>query len=431
MGWSVPCRRQRRGRGESEAIRHRLAQPRGPARYTGNRGPWELVPVWAETRSGQLRLAGLRHPFPWGSGAAIGSSEDLAERLGVVLGVTAIGSRVPIRQSAHQLTLDAIGKLAVAAWLGTGLEIEADAPGSPTLYLVQGGRMEVHLGQRSLQAQAGELLFLPAAPYRATTTASSIIALRPDPAELAAALQSVLGRPLPRGEQEQLLGRMLAVPVRAAPARRGIAAALASQLRIFEQLHGVDPQLPEILELDDQIHRLIAALLLAEHRGLEQLLPARARRLAGEDAFDALLDFLRTNLASPLSLRELERQSGLTRRALQYLFQHRFGCTPMQWLRRERLELARFQLEQAGPDDSVWSIALRCGYRSPSHFSADFQRHFHCKPSELLRKGDPSPAGSSPARQLGQPTVAGHPAGAVGGKKRMGTSTPPRSGRAR
>jgi AraC-like DNA-binding protein len=387
--------------------------------------------VWAQTRSGQLRLAGLRHPFPRGSRAAIVSSEDLAERICGVLGLTSIASRVPIRQNAHQLTLDAIGKLEVAAWLGTGLEIEATAPGSPTLYLLQGGRMEVHLGHQSLQAEGGELLFVPAAPYRATTTACAIVAIRPDPSALGAALQSVLGRSLPLGEQERMLGQPLAVRGQDQPSQQGIASALGIQLRIFEQLHGVDAQLPEILELDDQIHRLIATLLLAEHRGLEQLLPARARRLAGEDAFEKLLEDLRTQLANPISLRDLERQSGLTRRALQYLFQHRFGCTPMQWLRRERLELACFQLEHAGPDDSVWSIALRCGYRSPSHFSADFQRRFHCKPSELLRKGDPSYAESSPARRFGQPVVAGHPAETATGKKRTATSSPPRSARSR
>ncbi|MCS5700134.1 AraC family transcriptional regulator [Cyanobium sp. FGCU-52] len=322
------------------------------------------------------------------------SSEHLAERVRGVLDLTSIVSRVPILQSAHQLTLDRMGRLEVAAWLGTGLEIEAATPASPTLYLLQGGRMEVHQGLRTLQAEANELLFLPAAPYRATTTSCAVVAIRPDPAALGAALKSVLGRSLPKGEQERMLGQALIVHAHDAPTQRGIAGALASLLQIFEHLHGVDPQLAEILELDDQIHRLIATLLLAEHRGLKQLLPAQARRLAGEDAFENLLEFLRTHLANSLSLCEMERQSGLSRRALQYLFQHRFGCTPMQWLRRERLELARYQLEQAGPDDSVWSIALRCGYRSPSHFSADFQRRFHCKPSELLRKGAAfSPAG--------------------------------------
>jgi len=90
----------------------------------------------------------------------------------------------------------------------------------------------------------------------------------------------------------------------------------------------------------------------------------------------------------------------------------------MQWLRRERLELARYQLEHAHPDDSVCGIARRCGYRSPSHFSADFQRRFHCKPSELLREGGRALSGNTPPLRLGQPTTTIRRAGTtVTGKK--------------
>jgi len=103
----------------------------------------------------------------------------------------------------------------------------------------------------------------------------------------------------------------------------------------------------------------------------------------------------------------------------------------MQWLRRERLELARYQLEHAHPDDSVCGIARRCGYRSPSHFSTDFQRRFHCKPSELLREGGTSAAGEATPRPLIQPALASHSTAMVSGRKRLKTSTPSRTGRSR
>jgi len=344
----------------------------------------------AETRSGQLRLAGLRHPFRWGSRARIVTTDDLAAPLREVLHLTSVAALVPIRQSSHQFTIDAIGRLRLVAWLGTAIEIVAEAPGTPTLYLLHGGRMEVRSAGQTLRAQGGDLLFLPAAPYRATTSSCALIALRPDPADLGASLQSVLGRSLPQQEQARMLAQSFVVHADDGPERRDLARALGSLLQMFEQLHGVDEQLPEILDVDHQLHQLIAALLLADHPGLDRLLPAQERRMQGEEAFEDLLDYLRTHLASSLSLPVLERQSGLSRRALQYLFQHRFGCTPMQWVRRERLELARYQLEHAGPEDSVWSIAVSCGYRSPSHFSADFQRQFHRKPSELLRRKPPA-----------------------------------------
>jgi AraC-like DNA-binding protein len=90
----------------------------------------------------------------------------------------------------------------------------------------------------------------------------------------------------------------------------------------------------------------------------------------------------------------LEQRSHYSRRALQYAFRKRLGCTATQWIRRERLELARRDLQHPSPADSVAVIALRCGYRSLSLFSVEFQQRFHVKPSQLLREARASqPAG--------------------------------------
>jgi AraC-like DNA-binding protein len=81
----------------------------------------------------------------------------------------------------------------------------------------------------------------------------------------------------------------------------------------------------------------------------------------------------------------MEARSGYSRRALQRLFQQRFGCGPMQWLRRRRLELALEQLSRGDAHDTVSSIAQRCGYLSLTSFSRDFTHVHRCKPSDILR----------------------------------------------
>jgi len=86
----------------------------------------------------------------------------------------------------------------------------------------------------------------------------------------------------------------------------------------------------------------------------------------------------------PLSLSQLEARSGYSRRALQRAFQQRFGCGPMQWSRRRRLELALEQLTQSSTDDSVSVIARRCGYLSLASFSRDFGNVYGRRPSEIL-----------------------------------------------
>jgi len=104
-----------------------------------------------------------------------------------------------------------------------------------------------------------------------------------------------------------------------------------------------------------------------------------------EDSFDQLIDYISANLDQPLSLTVLARRSSYSRRALQYVFRQRMGCTATQWIRARRLDLARQRLLTSSPGDNVTSIALACGYRSMGLFSIEFQQRFHIKPSQLLR----------------------------------------------
>ncbi len=121
------------------------------------------------------------------------------------------------------------------------------------------------------------------------------------------------------------------------------------------------------------------ALLLLEANGTEQggVAAGRDRRM-GE-----LIAHIEANLHGPLTLASLSARSGWSRRTLQYAFQERFGCGPMQWVRRQRLEAARRALEQADPGEALGSIAFRCGYANLSSFSRDIQATFGSSPSTL------------------------------------------------
>jgi AraC-like DNA-binding protein len=137
---------------------------------------------------------------------------------------------------------------------------------------------------------------------------------------------------------------------------------------------------PELLRLDDlllrQIVEVLAPALLADRT---------APDLGGSDcAIDALVDWIHAHCHEAISLSELEQRSFYSRRSLQYAFKARFGCGPMQYLRRQRLWLARRRLQEAGSESSVGSIASSCGYLSLSSFSRDFQRCFGISPSSLL-----------------------------------------------
>jgi AraC-like DNA-binding protein len=137
---------------------------------------------------------------------------------------------------------------------------------------------------------------------------------------------------------------------------------------------------PDLLRLDDllvrQIVEVLAPALLTNHSTPDPP--------ASDCAIDALVDWIHAHCHEAISLSELEQRSFYSRRSLQYAFKARFGCGPMQYLRRQRLWLARRRLEEPNPDSSVGSIASACGYLSLASFSRDFQRCFGIAPSRLL-----------------------------------------------
>jgi transcriptional regulator GlxA family with amidase domain len=165
--------------------------------------------------------------------------------------------------------------------------------------------------------------------------------------------------------------------------------------RLIEQSEA----LLERLELDLLIYRLLAALVVPELRGSDSLGRLRSRRREGGDRFEELIAYLEEHLHEPLSLHQLEARSHYSRRALQYAFLERLGCSPTQWIRTMRLERARRWLQEPQPGETVTRIAQACGYRSLNLFAMDFQQRFHVKPSELLRES----LGKQPTQQLPEP----------------------------
>jgi transcriptional regulator GlxA family with amidase domain len=140
------------------------------------------------------------------------------------------------------------------------------------------------------------------------------------------------------------------------------------------------PQLRSALELDDAIYRVIAVLLNAE-----LLEPDRyfhdGRRL------DAVCAYIHMYLDEPIQLADLERSSGMSRRNLQYAFMREFSCSPMQWVRTERLTIAHRKLLNAAPGTRVTAVALSCGFDNLAMFSTYFKQRFGELPRQILKRG--------------------------------------------
>ena len=83
---------------------------------------------------------------------------------------------------------------------------------------------------------------------------------------------------------------------------------------------------------------------------------------------------------------DLEARSHYSRRALQYAFPARLDCTPKQWIRRQRLNLAMEQLRQGEGHTSIRQLAHACGFPDPGNFSRAFQEQFGLMPSQVRRR---------------------------------------------
>lgn len=87
------------------------------------------------------------------------------------------------------------------------------------------------------------------------------------------------------------------------------------------------------------------------------------------------------NLHRPLTLTDLEEVAGLSARALQLQFLKQFGCSPMAWLRDQRLEVANQKL-MTDPCISVTQVAIDFCFLSPSRFAAAYKAKFGRLPSD-------------------------------------------------
>jgi AraC-like DNA-binding protein len=347
----------------------------------------------ARTPHGQLRLAGLLHPFPWGPQSPVVHPADLERRLAQPFRIASITSRVPSHEAAHQLSLDWLGPHRVAAWVGTGVEIVAVPGAPPTLLLPQGGTVEWQIEGRFRLLPPGWLLVVCQGGYRLRCGNCSLVAIALEPRRLEVQVLN-LAAPLDAGGGwSELVRCPLLCGPSDSPLVGGLVGSMQSLLSLYVRMHSVDPRLVALLQLDQLFERLLATLLVAAASGLEGLNLAEplSTTVSQADMFAALLARIRAHLAEPIDLGVLESWTQRSRRELQVVFRDRLGCTPMQWLRRERLQQARRRLEHPRPDDTVAAIAAANGYRNAARFSADFRREFDLAPSQLLRQSPKRP----------------------------------------
>ncbi len=238
------------------------------------------------------------------------------------------------------------------------------------LVLVVGGQLEVLAAHRELAVCAGESFLVPPGTAHRQRPLQA-------PGEMACLDFELL---LPTGERDPLrqLDCPQAVPLMHPTVCRGAFDAIAACLgdrrgeggrwRWQSAAHRSWSQVPAMQLLFSHLAAGFAA-------GIYRTTPVLPAWLHD------LLQVLSQRLFDPdLRLRDIIALAGCPASTLNRAFRTHLGTTPMRWLRRERLLLARRQLAHR-PDADLTTIARACGFRDRSVFSRHYRRAFGLPPS--------------------------------------------------
>jgi len=95
-------------------------------------------------------------------------------------------------------------------------------------------------------------------------------------------------------------------------------------------------------------------------------------------------EWIDANWTANITIEKLAEISGASVRSIFASFKKARGYTPMEYLKRVRLNAARDRLRVANPGASVTAIAFACHFSNPGHFAHDYQQQFGELPSETL-----------------------------------------------
>ena len=85
---------------------------------------------------------------------------------------------------------------------------------------------------------------------------------------------------------------------------------------------------------------------------------------------------------------DLAEECGVSLRTLQYAFRRELGCTPLDYIRRVRLDLVRQALRD-GSTVAVSEAAAKYGFHNPGRFASDYRQVFDENPGQTLQRSTP------------------------------------------
>jgi AraC-like DNA-binding protein len=103
------------------------------------------------------------------------------------------------------------------------------------------------------------------------------------------------------------------------------------------------------------------------------------------------IEFIEANADKNIDLGDIAETVCLTPRAVQYMFRRHLDTTPLQYLRRIRLNRVHHELLTANRrHDTVSAIAARWGFMHAGRFASFYRQTYGRSPHITLRNGQPA-----------------------------------------
>ena len=157
----------------------------------------------------------------------------------------------------------------------------------------------------------------------------------------------------------------------------------------LEGVFNSGPQNVQYVSLDEVFLRVLSLLLFPELQAIDERESAYKPKLV---RMKQLEDWIMANLASKISLSQLEIVSGYSARTLQDYFVQQHQKSPKQWITQQRLKKA-LQMLAGGDERPIANIAVDCGFRDSSRFAKMFNQEFgflprHCRSVDSVNQSE-------------------------------------------
>jgi len=268
------------------------------------------------------------------------------------------------------------------AWIGFDVDMETTVASYTAGYLVQlpdAGEQSFTIGRERVTATPSRAVIVSPhhrGPVTQKAAPGGRLVMQLDNALIRASLREGTGHE----PGERLPDLPLALDLTTGPGRLF----RTLLMDVVEELERSGPWLLSHEKVLDHLTRSLAALLVAP---LAETLDRRTSPI------ENVLAYIVRHLEQPMTIEELARVGGMNKRSLQRAFQLRFEMSPMEFVRRRRLEEARSMLASGASGMTVTAAALRVGFGHMGRFARDYHAQYGQKPSETLARARPDRRG--------------------------------------